>query len=113
MQQQTPTQVVDKLLDRKDKKSLGSTLIYVYDRWVEEQHYEDFDCYAKFIKNGLRKVTPKRTKFIGFTKGLNRYGNVELTLTIKLADYEQNTKIVTNKRGLNYTFVPANQTVLL
>ncbi|MEI7509285.1 MAG: hypothetical protein WCJ62_07445 [Flavobacterium sp.] len=104
MTQEELKEVVTKLLDKKDSKSLASTLKYVYDRWVEEQHYEDWEAYSKFMKNGLRKMTPKRTKFIGFT---NNQPNqpIELTLVIHLHGCTQHCKFVVNRRGVTWSTV--------
>ena len=96
--------VVTDLLNKKDSKSLGSTLKFVYDRWVEEQHYEDWNAYPKFMKNGLRKMTPKRTKFIGFTN-IHPNQPIELTLIIHLHGCTQHSKFVVNRRGVTYSAI--------
>jgi hypothetical protein len=104
MSEQELNEVVTKLLDKKDSKSLGSTLKYVYDRWIEEQHYEDWGDYAKFMKNGLRKMTPKRTKFIGFTTNAPSTP-IEHTLIIHLHGCTQHCKFVVNRRGVTWSAV--------
>jgi hypothetical protein len=105
MELQTTIQIVTTLINKSDNKSLGNLLIYIYERWVEEQHYEDFNDYAKFMKNGLRKVTPKGTKFVSFTHDLDKHNTIQLHLTILLQGSEHNLKISVCKRNLAWCLV--------
>lgn len=83
---------IGKMLNIKDKKSLGSVLLYVHDRWEEEKHVEDFEIYANWMRNVLRKFTPRRTKFVELTKE-------PIAVTIRLHNAPKAHKIsVANKR---------------
>jgi hypothetical protein len=83
---------MQKITNPKDKKSLGYLLIFIRDRWIEEQHYEPFEDYVKYVKNVLRKYTPKRTKFVRLTQ--NPFA---LTIRIPQFPYDCEITIITNK----------------
>ena len=77
---------LQEMLDKERKKSLASLMIYLYDRWEEEKTYELFLPYQIYLKNVLRKYTPKRTKFVCLTQEpfcltLNLHG-VEYKITV-------------------------------
>jgi hypothetical protein len=102
MQIETTAQTITKLLNKGDKKSLGSLLLFIHDRWIEEQHYELFSDYQKYVKNVLRKYTPKRTKFISFTNDITPENTIALSLTIRLVGSVNETKISVSKGTLNW-----------
>jgi hypothetical protein len=105
MDKPTSTQIVTKLLDRKDKKSLGNLLLYLHARWIEEQHYEPFSDYITYMKNVLKKYAPKRTKFIDFSNGLTDNNAIQLSLTIRLLGAADEVKITVSKGLLNWCLV--------
>lgn len=102
MTEQELTQVVTQLLNKGDKKSLGSTLLFVQQRWVEEHEEEEWVWYENFMRNGLRKVTPRKTKFISFTNG-SPTNPLEITLIILLHGCTQPCKIIVNNQNLTWT----------
>lgn len=99
---ETTEQTLTKLLDKGDKKSLGNLLIYLIERWEEEKHYEDFSDYAKYMKNVLHKVTPKRTKFVSLTHDLDNDNTIQLHLTTRLHSHENELKISVSKATLTW-----------
>lgn len=76
------------MLNVADAKSFGSLMLFLYDRWEEEKGIEEFDGYKNYLKNVLRKYTPKSTKLIDFTaepfccklhlQPLNKQFNIEV-----------------------------------
>ena len=102
MEQQATAQIVSSLLNKKDTKSLGNLLIFLHQRWLEEQHYELFTDYIKYVKNVLRKYSPKRTKFIGLTQTPTPENDIELSLTIRLLGNANDTKITVSNTTLKW-----------
>ena len=98
MQDEEVKLVVSKLLDVNTKKTLGHTLVYVQERWIEEHTFEDWIWYEKYMRNLMRKMTPPKTKFISFKHGENN--PFELCLLIHFKGCSKPCKIVVNTNGI-------------
>jgi len=103
MQDEEVKLVVSKLLDTKTKKTLGHTLVYVQERWIEEHTFEEWIWYEKFMRNLMRKMTPPKTKFISFQQ--SEKNPLELCLLIHLNGCCKPCKIVVNANGLAWDMV--------
>lgn len=86
------------ILDVSNKNSLGYLMVYLYDRWEEEKNEEPFEPYQTYLKNVMRKYTPKRTKFVCFNKE-------PFSLTIHLQGLNQQCEIIVDNRNLTYKLI--------
>lgn len=85
---------IGKMVNKKDKKSLGNMLIFVHEQWLLEQHWEDFGNYQRWVKNTLNKYTPKRTKFIELT-------HTPITLKVRFKGMQTDHTFVTDGKKIN------------
>ena len=84
---------IEKMLNKKDVRSLGSMLILVHQQWLIEQHWDDFGNYQRWIKNTLKKYTPKRTKFIELT-------HTPITLKVRFKGMQTDHTFITDGKTI-------------
>ena len=87
---------ISSMFNVNDNKSLGYLMVYLYDRWEEEKGAEEFDGYKNYLKNVLRKYTPKRTRLLEFKAE-------PFECKLYLQSINKNCSIIVNQRKLDYT----------
>ena len=86
-----------KLINTKDKKSLGSKLVFLHQQWNLEKHEADFGGYITYIKNTYKKCTPKKTKFVEF-----KYAEPIMSLCLQFNNCEHLHTFITDGKKVNY-----------
>ncbi len=67
-------------------------LFYLYDRWQDEKHYEDFDDYIEHAKNFIKECG---LVFVHMTKGFK----------VVVKHLDTNVEIKINKTSANVTYI--------